>query len=187
MILFTVLGLATVGYVVFAFDRSAGRVEEQRQTVVTEQALGQVSDPLAALCAENPTIKARVGAACDTAAAVVSAPADSPADGLDGRDGVNGRDGTNGLNGKDGLTPPCLATPTMCVGADGKDGLDGKDGQNGTDGADGANGTNGTDGTDGRDGSPAAELIVNRADGTQLRCPRTGGEDTAPVYTCAAA
>lgn len=42
----------------------------------------------------------------------------------------------------------------------------------------------GKDGRDGRDGSPAAEMIVTRLDGSQLRCPRTGGPDTTPIYTC---
>lgn len=175
IVLFTVLGLLTVAYVVFAIQRSAGRVDEQRQTVVTEQALTQVSDPLARLCAEDPGIRARVGVACDTASVVASSPADSPAAGLDGRNGIDGKAGRDGRDGIDGVSPPCLATVSQCVGADGKPGKDGTDGQPGK------------DGTNGRDGSPATELIVNRSDGTQLRCPRTGGDDTAPVYTCAAA
>lgn len=91
-------------YVAFAVNRSAGRVEEARQSVVTEQALTEVSDPLAALCAENAAIRARVGAACTTAAAVVSAPADRPAAGLDGKPGTPG---TPGIAGR-GITSTLL-------------------------------------------------------------------------------
>lgn len=173
--MFAAVVLVLLGaYTVFAVGRSADRVQADEDAVVTEQALGEVSDPLAALCAEDPTIRARVGPACDTAALVASAPPESPADGLDGRDGADGlpgRDGRDGRDGVDGVTPACLSEPTMCRGGDGRDGRDGVAGQPGRDGA---------------DGSPAEVLVVNRADGTQLRCPRTGGEDVAPEYTCTA-
>lgn len=166
-----------IAYGAFAVSRSAERIETEQTAVVAEQALVEVSDPLAALCASDPAIRARVGPACDTAVQVASAPPGSPVDGLDGQDG---RDGRDGVDGADGVSPPCLLEPTMCEGADGVDGVDGADGRDGTDGA------AGRDGVDGVDGSPAEVLIVNRTDGTQLRCPRTGGEDTAPEYTCTA-
>ncbi|WP_141279566.1 hypothetical protein [Pseudonocardia hydrocarbonoxydans] len=167
-----------IAYGGYALNRSADRIEQQQTTVVAEQALVEVSDPLAALCESDPTIRARVGPACDTAAQVASAPPESPVDGLDGTDG---RDGRDGLDGADGQSPACLLEPTMCRGADGADGRDGMDGR---DGVDGVAGRDGVDGAPGRDGSPAAELVVNEADGSQLRCPRTGGDDTAPEYTC---
>lgn len=165
-----VLAAVTV-YVVYALNRSAAGIEQTQQVEQTSQTLDAVADPLARLCATDPSVRARVGTACDTAAQAVSAP---PKNGVDGRNGTDGMDGRDGINGKDGQSPPCLLTPAQCQGRDGIDGTDGVDG------------TNGVDGKDGRDGSPAAEMVVNRTDGTTLRCPRTGGEDTAPVYTCQA-
>lgn len=85
---------------------------------------------------------------------------------------------------------PCLPTNPLCVGPPGLDGSNGTDGTSGTDGADGKDGkdgidgVDGTDGTNGRDGSPASTLVINRSDGTTVNCPRTGGSDLEPVYSC---
>lgn len=48
-----------------------------------------------------------------------------------GTNGSNGTNGTSGTNGQDGVTPPCMAEPTQCRGADGEDGTDGQDGAQG--------------------------------------------------------
>lgn len=176
--IFAAAALLSVAYAIFAVSRSADRVEEQKQTVVTEQALADVADPLAKLCEEDPAIKARVGAACTTAAQAVSAPPERGADGLNGRNGIDGR---AGVDGAAGVSPPCLVEPSRCQGKDGSNGT------NGTNGTDGTAGKDGVDGRDGANGSPATEMIVNRTDGSSLRCPRTGGGDSAPVYTCSPA
>lgn len=52
-------------------------------------------------------------------------------DGSDGRPGPPGANGTNGVDGQDGVTPPCMAEPTQCRGADGEDGRDGAQGPQG--------------------------------------------------------
>lgn len=108
-------------FVVFALDRSAQRVSQ-------DQTLTAVADPLAALCAQDATVRARVGAACGVAVQVVAEKQAIPQPGPMGPSGLNGKDGENG---KDGTTPPCLSTPAQCVG---KDGTNGKDGQDGADG-----------------------------------------------------
>lgn len=90
LVVIGVVILAIVGWSVVGQLRT---VQAQDQQAATEQTLSEVADPLAALCAENPAIRARVGPACNTAAAVVSAPPEDPAAGLDGRPGTNGTDG----------------------------------------------------------------------------------------------
>lgn len=125
---FSVIGALLAAYLVFAIDRSAGRVEQARDAEVTEQALTEVSDPLAALCAENPVIRVRVGAACDTAALVVSAPPGMPpAAGLAGRDGTDGRGITSTFLRDDGhliitYTDGRQSDAGLVVGQTGRDG-----------------------------------------------------------------
>lgn len=53
----------------------------------------------------------------------------------------------------------------------------------GTNGKDGVNGTDGKNGRDGHDGSPAHSMTLVTPDGTML-CPRSGGTDLDPVYSC---
>lgn len=62
-----------------------------------------------------------------------------------------------------------------------RDGKDGKDGLPGHDGLDGANGHNGKDA---RDGSPMKAQILKHADGTNEYCPRGGGTDMVPIFSC---
>jgi hypothetical protein len=126
---------------VFALDRSAVRVEQGAT-------LAAVSDPLASLCASDASVRARVGAACDTAATASAAARTEGIPGragLDGQDGRTGQAGRDGRDGRDGITPPCMSTPTQCQGAAGT---------NGADGAAGADGQAGRDGQNGRDGQP---------------------------------
>lgn len=42
----------------------------------------------------------------------------------------------------------------------------------------------GADGADGRDGSPAATMTITLSNGSVVVCPRTGGDDASPAYTC---
>jgi hypothetical protein len=86
---FITAGALAVGYAVYAVSRSADTVEQDKQAVVTEKALTEVSDPLAKLCADDPVIRARVGPACTTAAKVASSP--EPAKALRGEPGADGR------------------------------------------------------------------------------------------------
>ncbi|MGL5909383.1 MAG: hypothetical protein ACRCZP_05230, partial [Phycicoccus sp.] len=88
-----------LGYSAYSVYDSGQRLTEQRDTAVAENAVVAVSDPLAQLCATDPTIRARVGAACDTAAAVAASPADDPVAVLEGRPGEAGRPGADGLPG----------------------------------------------------------------------------------------
>lgn len=92
---------------------------------------------------------------------------------VQGPTGATGATGAQGLPGRDGSpgqSPPCLFTPSQCVGAagkdgqpgaNGKDGVDGKngvDGQPGTNGVDGQPGKDGTNGVDGKDGAPGVSV-----------------------------
>lgn len=228
---FAVVGCLLVAYVVFVFDRSAGRVAEAQEQQVVEHALTEVSDPLAALCAENSAIKARVGPACDTAALVVAAPVGQPADGLPGANGADGRGITSTWLRADGhlLITYSDGSQTDVGQVIGEAGTDGADGRGITfsqviegrlilafsDGTtvdvgrivgDPGRGVESTAVVDGRlivsydDGTtqdagelprgpagvnePASQLEFNQPDGTKLVCPRTGGTDDAPVYTC---
>ncbi|GJF06618.1 hypothetical protein PSD17_55650 [Pseudonocardia sp. D17] len=56
------------------------------KAVAVEQ-LGQVADPLAQLCAEDASVRARVGAACGAAQAAVDSPTLAARNGVDGADG----------------------------------------------------------------------------------------------------
>lgn len=140
-------------YAAFALNRSAEKVQTEQVAAETTQTLGAVADPLLRLCREDPTIRDRVGRACDTASQAVTEVAVRGARGLpgtpgvagtpgiagqDGRDGVDGigtpgTPGTPGEDGADGMSPPCLSEPGQCRGAPGKDGQDGQDGVDGAD------------------------------------------------------
>lgn len=111
-------------FVIFALGRSAQRVEQ-------DQTLTAVADPLAALCAQDASVRARVGAACGVAVQVVAEKQAIP------QAGPMGPMGPAGKNGENGTTPPCLSTPAQCVGVTGKEGPAGKDGADGADGTPG--------------------------------------------------
>jgi len=113
------------------------------------------------------------------------------AQGLAGRDGAPGRDGKDGRDGsdgRDGTSPPCLAEPPQCHGANGMNGVDatGLPGQPGKDGADGQDGTPGKDGTDGRAGRPPAGWTWVDLAGREQNCVRDNADDNAPHYRCTA-
>ncbi|MEU7817050.1 hypothetical protein [Pseudonocardia sp. NPDC049154] len=218
----------------FALNRSADRVEKEQTVQEQAQTIREVGDPLLRLCETDPSVRARVGSACDTAAQAVSAAAEPVRDGTDGKAGVDGRgivgtevrdDGHLVLTYSDGA----VEDVGLVVGTDGTAGASGTgivsaatvDGHlvlTFTDGSTvdvgqivGATGAAGrgvtsTAAVGGRlivtysDGAvedagplptsppapPAAQLVINRTDGTTVTCDRTGGDDTAPVYTCTA-
>lgn len=62
----------------------------QLDAAQTQQTLDEVADPLAALCASDPSVRARVGEACATAREVVEAPP-SGTPGQPGQPGAEGR------------------------------------------------------------------------------------------------
>ncbi|MGL5910927.1 MAG: hypothetical protein ACRCZP_13045 [Phycicoccus sp.] len=160
---------------------------EQQTTTVAEEALVEVSDPLAALCAADPAVRARVGAACATAAQVASAPAESPTDGLPGRPGVAGPPGTPGVPGAGGAdsTVPGPEGPAGSAGGDGQPGTAGQDGEAGQDGTAGADGAPGAPGPAGTPGRPPAGFTFIDPDGRQQTCARDAGSpDDAATYTC---
>lgn len=110
-------------------------------------------------------------------------------EGPPGRDGEDGRDGAKGT---DGTTPPCLAAPGQCRGADGTgfpgpQGEPGTDGQDGRDGAPGEKGDQGDPGMPGTNGQPPAGWTWVDQTGRTQSCTRDAGSpDTAPTYTCTA-
>lgn len=65
------------------------------------------------------------------------------AQGVQGDRGPEGDRGPAGRDGADGESPPCLLTPTRCVGPRGPAGADGVDGQNGAVGPVGPQGDQG--------------------------------------------
>lgn len=89
-------------YAAYSVARSAERIEAATTAQVTERALTDVSDPLAALCASDPTVRARLGPACLTASQVAAAPPGRPTAGLPGRAGERGAQGQTGDRGQDG-------------------------------------------------------------------------------------
>lgn len=98
-------------------------------------------------------------------------------DGVDGRDGKDGKDGTPG---RDGISPPCLAEPPQCQGADGVDAT-------GIPGRDGTDGKDGQDGVDGQDGRPPAGWTWVDSAGREQSCVRDPeSPDAAPTYRCTA-
>ena len=75
-----------------------------------------------------------------------------------------GPPGTPGVNGADGQTPPCMAEPSQCRGADGPEGKPGDPGA---------------------DGAPPRGWVTTRADGSEEACTRdTGSPDSDPTYSC---
>ncbi len=104
-------------------------------------------------------------------------PGQTGAAGRDGVDGRDGKDGKDGAPGRDGISPPCLAEPPHCQGADGTNGSDatGLPGQPGKDGADGKPGQDGRDGADGQpgpacpDGYELRDAVITADDGSTYR------------------
>lgn len=107
-----------------------------------------------------------------------------------GADGAAGATGPTGPSGDVGPT-----------GASGEPGVDGKDGQPGTNGADGVGIASLTDSADRCYvtvaltnnttqtigpfcGSPAVEIIMTMSNGDVQDCPRSGGDDAYPQYSC---
>lgn len=71
---------------------SVRTVDAERESAVRGQQLDTIADPLAALCAADPTVRARLGdEVCFTAQQVVDTPPQQPVPGPDGRPGINGR------------------------------------------------------------------------------------------------
>ena len=115
-----------------------------------------------------------------------------PVPGERGPVGPQGPEGPPGEDGVDGTTPPCLAEPGQCRGADGTGvpgppGPTGPPGPPGVDGVDGQDGQDGTPGQDGADGRPPAGWTWVDGDGRTQSCSRDpGSPDEAPTYTCTA-
>ncbi|MGW4114832.1 hypothetical protein ACWEFJ_28490 [Actinosynnema sp. NPDC004786] len=113
-----------------------------------------------------------------------------PTPGERGEPGPPGPPGGPGRDGKDGVagtSPPCLAEPGQCRGADGT-GVPGPPGPPGANGVDGQPGRDGAPGQDGADGRPPAGWTWIDGDGRTQSCTRDpGSPDTAPTYTCTAA
>lgn len=170
-------------------------VSRSAETVEDKQTIGAVADPLKQLCETDPTIRARVGQACDAAAEAVSAAPERGADGRRGAAGVAGPPGIGGVAGTDGRNGIDGAN-----GDDGQNGIDGEtvvgpSGAPGVDGATppcffeaaqcrGADGRNGDPGAPGRDAELPTSYTKNYSDGTSETCTRSGGTDTAPVWDC---
>lgn len=80
-----------------------------------------------------------------------------PQPGPVGATGATGATGPVGPGGPPGQSPPCLATPQQCQGADGKPGQDGAPGPAGATGPAGKDGAPGADGKPGADGAPGKD------------------------------
>lgn len=135
--------------VLLALGRSATVID-------TNQALQEVTGPLAPLCRDDPSVQARIGAACDTAQQVVQG--ERGQQGLRGLQGIAGIDGSDGIDGAAGQpgTPgtPGQAGPSGAPGTPGEEGAEGQPGTDGVDGQPGSPGASGTPGAPGRDGVP---------------------------------
>lgn len=95
--------------------------------------------------------------------------------------GAPGPKGDPGVPGVDGVTPPCMAEPAQCRGADGAPGKDGAPGQAGAAGQPGADGAPGAAGAAGR---PPASFSFTFA-GMDYVCTRDGASpDDAATYSC---
>jgi hypothetical protein len=226
---------ALLGLFVWMVRGNVEKVQTEQTAVSTQQALVEVADPLAQLCADDPSVRARVGAACEKAAQASTAAAEKPHDGLDGKPGVAGRGITATMLDSEGhliltFTDGSTQDVGQVVGAAGKDGavgaagtgivsaatvnghliltfsdgttvdvgqVVGQAGQTGR-GVKSTAAVNGrlivtySDGTTedagalpmGPPAPPAGQLVINREDGTTVTCDRSGGADSAPVYTC---
>lgn len=238
------VGLALVGLVILAFVgmaiyRSYQTVEAEQVTAAKDTQLQSLADPLAALCANDAVVRARLGdTVCFTAQQVVAMPPTTPPAGAPGEPGkagrgivatviradghlvvtysdgavidaggVVGKAGESGTPGR-GITGSSIDAGSLVLtftdgttenlgpvtGAKGAEGPAGR-GITSTQITEGRLIVTFTDGTTedagavpagpaGANGSPAAQITINRTNGTTVVCPRTGGEDTAPVYTC---
>ncbi|GAY12017.1 hypothetical protein [Pseudonocardia sp. N23] len=92
------MGLAGVGF--FSVHDVVEKQDAKTGQAVAVEQLGQVADPLAQLCAEDPAIRARVGQGCGAAQAAVDSPTVQAA--KNGSDGANGRGITGTRIGVDG-------------------------------------------------------------------------------------
>lgn len=173
-----------------ALWRSAGDVRTERTAEAATQVLTEVADPLQRLCEQDPSVRARVGRACDTAAVAVSAVAESGAAGLPQLTGAPGTPGVPGVPGVPGAVGPSGAPGASGQagpsGAPGASGQAGAEGPSGAPGATGAAGPSGAPGAPGRDAQLPVSYTEVYADGTQKRCTRNGGPDTDPTYDCQA-
>lgn len=156
-------------YIAWAVTRSADRVETRNVAEQTTQQLGAVADPLLRLCETDPTIRERVGKACDDAAAGVVTVIERGQDGAAGATGAAGIAGRDGVDGAAGGVGPSGAPGAP--GAAGTPGAAGVDGQPGAAGRDGVDGRDGRDGVDGATGLPGPPGAAGPAcpDGTTLR------------------
>ena len=101
--------------------------------------------------------------------------------------GPPGPSGAPGQPGPASTVPGPAGTPGAVgpSGAPGAAGTDGAQGPAGPAGPAGADGKDGTDGHDGTDGSPPAGWTWTDPLGVTYSCTRSGGTDTAPLYSCA--
>lgn len=238
--------LMLVGLLIWQTMRKAETVVIEQKAAATQSQLDQVAQPVAALCASDAAVRARVGdqtcqVATSAAASVVGPAGPAGAAGEAGRgivatvirndghlivtysDGakvdvgpVVGKTGENGAPGRGIASSDILAGSLVLTFSDGTSSnlgpVVGEKGVSGPAGADGKPGKDGrgiakteivdgrlivtyddqttTDagpvpaGANGKDGSPAEAFTVNRSDGQIVECPRTGGTDDHPIYTC---
>ncbi len=179
-VIVTVLGVGLLGGVWLA---SAGQVSDQAATI------GQKDQTITSVAAQGNRAVSDAGVLATQVSRLGGTPevtAPQPIV-IQGVPGVPGRDGTNGaagLNGTNGASPPCLATATQCQGSAGTPGQQGAAGAAGPAGPAGAPGASGAAGPAGANGSPATSYTNNFSDGSTQTCTRSGGPDTAPVYSC---
>lgn len=200
--------LALVAFFMLGFRDRTTAVVAQQQAQETQETLDQVADPLAALCASDPSVRARVGPACETATEAAAAPV-AAKDGIDGRGITSTRideagtliisytDGTDvpvgrvvGLPGVDGtgITGASIANGrlvlsfsdghTQDVGA-----VVGPQGTAGVAGANGLNGVDGANGLNGADGAPGRGIAsTDIVDGRLIITYDDGAtQDAGPV------
>jgi len=176
-VIVTVLGVGLLGGVFLA---SVSTVSDQAATI------GQKDQTITSVAAQGNRAVSDAGVLATQVSKLGGTPAVSAPQPIvvQGAPGVPGRDGANGaagLNGTNGASPPCLATATQCQGAAGTPGQQGAAGPAGPAGAPGASGATGPAGAN---GSPATSYTNNFSDGSTQTCTRSGGPDTAPVYSC---
>lgn len=170
----TVLGVGLLGGVWLA---STSTVSDQAATI------GQKDQTITSVAAQGNRAVSDAGVLATQVSKLggtpaVSAPQPIVIQGAPGVPGVAGRDGVNGVS------PPCLATATKCQGSAGTPGQQGAAGAPGPAGPAGAPGASGAAGPAGANGSPATSYTNNFSDGSTQTCTRSGGPDTAPVYSC---
>lgn len=184
-----ILEVLVVAIVVYlAFEQITSQFEANQATeekVAVQQQAKSLAEQVAEACAKGGQAAAELGAACQQAAEVQQAAAAAP--GPPGELGPRGPKGDKGDPGADGQSPPCLADPPHCQGADGQDGVPGSAGVPGPAGPQGEPGPAGVDGQDGAPGHPPAGWTWVDGDGRQQSCTRDpGSPGSAPTYTCTA-